>query len=135
MKGLGTKLIALRGQESQASWAKRKGISQQTVSAWENEISNPPLEFLVEYADEKSVSLDWLAGRGGEDHPAHLKDADALKLAEELMKYPKLLRAVRSAITADKRFSHAAKEMASALGVSEEEAYAKLLAIKKEGTS
>ena len=48
---------------SQTQLAKATGISQQNISAWENNSYLPNIDFCVQLADYYDISLDELIGR------------------------------------------------------------------------
>ena len=62
MKGFGIRLKEARGAESQASFAKRLGISQVGYSRYESDQREPDLETLYQIGMLTGVSADWLLG-------------------------------------------------------------------------
>lgn len=48
---------------SQVELAEKLGVTKQSVSNWENDNIQPPIEMLVKIADFFSVSTDYLLGR------------------------------------------------------------------------
>lgn len=48
---------------SQSALAKKTGIPQQTISAWENDTNIPSIEMCIKLADFYGISLDELVGR------------------------------------------------------------------------
>ena len=62
---IGEKIRTLRLQQkkTQEQLADRLGVSYQSISRWENEITYPDIEFLPSIANYFSVSLDYLMGQ------------------------------------------------------------------------
>lgn len=83
------------------------------------------------------IDLNWLIM--GESAPSAVKEAsgdyyvrpDVQKLAEELSKHPKLAAAVQKLLSVDHDVERAAREVAKALGITEQEAYARLIRMKE----
>ena len=48
---------------SQAKLAKKIGSSQANINRYETDMSSPPYDVLLRYADFFDVSLDWIFGR------------------------------------------------------------------------
>lgn len=65
MINLGEKIKTLReeAQLSQDDLAKLINASQQSVSRWENNVTEPSISFCVALADYFQISLDTLVGR------------------------------------------------------------------------
>lgn len=65
MKNFADNLKALRTENklSQANLAKRLGVTQQCVSEWELNVTEPTLTYLCLLADIFAISLDMLCGR------------------------------------------------------------------------
>ena len=59
---LGQMIVQIRKEQglTQETFAKKFGVTRQTVSNWENEKSYPDLYTLVKISDEFNVSLDIL---------------------------------------------------------------------------
>lgn len=62
MDGFGERLKALRGKESQASFAARLGLSQVVYGRYELNQREPNLDVLYRIGITLSVSADWLLG-------------------------------------------------------------------------
>jgi transcriptional regulator with XRE-family HTH domain len=137
---LGNRVREVRGSVSQAEFAKLFGLSQATISSIEAGRTEPNADFLCALVSHFQVDLNWLIT--GESSPLGVREPGSTyrvrenvqKLAEELAKRPKLAAAVSVLIRADDKLPQLAREMASALGISEEDAYLKLLEMKKEAT-
>ena len=48
---------------SQSEFSKKMGVTQQTLSNWENGNRMPDIETIIELADLFGVSIDYLTGR------------------------------------------------------------------------
>lgn len=70
----GQRLRDLRKQAgyTQAELAEKVGMSQYTISNYEQEARQPPLELLVQLADVLGTSTDYLLGRVDGDHTAQV---------------------------------------------------------------
>jgi DNA-binding XRE family transcriptional regulator len=136
-KGLGRRIAQVRGAKSQGEFAQEFGTTQASLSDWERERVNPPLAFLAALSTHYSVDLNWLvagtpgAGAVKESTAGYYTRADVRQIAEQLSQHPILLGIVRRALAADEKLPQLARDMASALGISEEAAYLKLLEMKK----
>ena len=64
MESFGTRLQALRKTQgyTQDSIAEKLNVSPQAVSKWENDLTSPDMDTLIQLADIFSVSLDELMG-------------------------------------------------------------------------
>ena len=62
MNGFGDRLKQARGAESQASFAKKLGISQVAYSRYESDQREPGLDCLYQIGILTGVSSDWLLG-------------------------------------------------------------------------
>lgn len=62
MTGFGDRLKTARGDETQASFAKRLGISQVAYSRYESGQREPSLDCLYQIGLLTGVSADWLLG-------------------------------------------------------------------------
>ena len=62
MNGFGERLRSARGADSQASFAKKLGISQVAYSRYELDQREPGLECLYQIGVITGVSVDWLLG-------------------------------------------------------------------------
>ena len=65
MNGFGERLKEARGSESQASFAKKLGITQVAYSRYEANAREPNLEALYQIGIISGVSIDWLLGLPG----------------------------------------------------------------------
>ena len=62
MNGFGERLRQARGSDSQASFARKLGISQVAYSRYELEQREPGLDCLYQIGSIAGVSIDWLLG-------------------------------------------------------------------------
>lgn len=59
------RLAKLRGNESQRSFARKVGMSQQNWNRWESGAVTPTLAKVIELAGKRQVNLNWLLlGKG-----------------------------------------------------------------------
>ena len=83
-----TRLKAVRGSESQASFAKKIGVTQVTYGRYELGVREPDLATLVRIGLVGNVSLDWLLGiKDGESGapPGDVSDARVAALKAAVM--------------------------------------------------
>ena len=73
------RLKELRGEESQAKFAARLGLPQQTYYRYESGKSEPPLSLLRNISLKFGVSADWLLGLPEKSQTSG--ETDALKVA------------------------------------------------------
>lgn len=84
MTGFGDRLKVARGNESQASFAKKLGISQVAYSRYESDQREPSLDCLYQIGMLTGVSADWLLGlsdRGGSAASATATGAHSIAVA------------------------------------------------------
>lgn len=62
MTGFGERLKEARGNESQASFAKKLGVTQVAYSRYEANVREPNLEMLYQIGIITGISTDWLLG-------------------------------------------------------------------------
>jgi transcriptional regulator with XRE-family HTH domain len=60
------KILRTKEQLSQANIAKLVGINQPSINRYERNLTSPPLDYLLWYADYFDVSLDYIFGRTDE---------------------------------------------------------------------
>jgi transcriptional regulator with XRE-family HTH domain len=63
MKTLKGRLRELRGSLSQADFASKLGVTQQTYGNWENGNTEPKIDKIIEISQDFFVTVDWLFGR------------------------------------------------------------------------
>ena len=84
MIGFGERLKIARGAESQASFAKKLGISQVAYSRYETDQREPGLDCLYQIGILTGASADWLLGlpeRGGSAAQATANGAHSIAVA------------------------------------------------------
>lgn len=69
MKKVVLRLKELRGEESQAQFAAKLGLPQQTYYRYESGKSEPPLTLLKNISLKFGVSADWLLGLSSSKQP------------------------------------------------------------------
>lgn len=65
---LGNRIGFVRGDLSQAEFAKILGARRNTVSSWECNITGPGADLLLRIYEEFNVNLNWLFSGEGETH-------------------------------------------------------------------
>ncbi|MBQ6924468.1 MAG: helix-turn-helix transcriptional regulator [Kiritimatiellae bacterium] len=76
-----TRLKAVRGAESQASFAKKIGVTQVTYGRYELGVREPDLATLTRIGLVGNVSVDWLLGIKDGEKGADARKFQALKEA------------------------------------------------------
>jgi transcriptional regulator with XRE-family HTH domain len=107
MPTLGKRLASIRGKKNQADFGAEFGKTQATISDWERDRVQPPIEFLVMLAKNYSVDLNWLITGDGKaeqvaESPVPYKvDQDMADLARALERHPRLVPIVRGLLKID----------------------------------
>jgi transcriptional regulator with XRE-family HTH domain len=76
---IGQRLRELRGNESQADFARRLKADKNTIGNYERGDRSPDLDFLIRLKEVTGVSLDWLATGEGEARISEPLNAEALR--------------------------------------------------------
>ncbi|PSR36836.1 MAG: hypothetical protein C7B44_06905 [Sulfobacillus thermosulfidooxidans] len=95
----GQRLRALRKQAgyTQAELAEKVGVSQYTISNYEQESRQPPLELLVQLADVLGTSTDYLLGRVDADESRAAGASSVTIPSERWQAFGPRLKTVREA--------------------------------------
>ena len=73
---LNIKKLRLLENKSQKEIANELGLTQGTYSNYENGVTEPPLQTLIEIANHHQVSIDYLVGRQFQNEFGYLTNQD-----------------------------------------------------------
>jgi transcriptional regulator with XRE-family HTH domain len=77
-KSLGERIKVLRGDVPQAEFAKKYGLSKNTLWSYENGTTDPKTSFLVQLVTDFGVSADWLLFGVGDPPKPELDAREAI---------------------------------------------------------
>ena len=78
---LGERLVALRGGLSQGEFAKKLGISRNTLGRYENGLRAPDADFLLLLVEEFGIDANWLLLGVGEPPTPKLSPRESALIA------------------------------------------------------